>query len=126
MANDESPLDVHVALACPICGEGLASVPEDDSQLCCPTHHRFTLPTLLLNQSARAVSMFDAGTRLLDQQERLVRAIAEQVWATQPLVAFKLEGQAERLRETTDSLRRIITAGAVDNPPLRELKGNAN
>lgn len=126
MTDPDANVEVQIVLSCPVCGETLAAVPANDGQLCCPTHHQFTLPTLLLNQSARAASLFGAGTRLLDEQERLVRAIAEQIWTSQPLVAFKLEGQAERLRETTEAIRQIIAAGAVEQQPLKDFESHSN
>src|SRR5579859_8059331 len=95
-ADPTSPL----ALSCPECGELLSSVPDHGDVLCCPSHHRFTLPSLILGQSRRVATLCETGARLLEEQERLVRQIAEQLWNSQPLAAFRLEGRADQLRET--------------------------
>jgi hypothetical protein len=116
----DSDLDSNLSLACPACGEPLVAVPSGEDLLCCPAHHQYTLPTLLLGQSMRAAALFEAGARLLEEQEHLVRAIASQLWNTQTLTAFKLEGQADRLMHTTEVLRKIIKDGAFDSPSLAE------
>lgn len=125
--NDPEPnLDTGLALSCPACGENLTAMPGSDDLLSCTASHQYTLPTLLFGQSMRASALIEAGARLLEEQERLVRAIAVQLWNTQSLAAFKLEGQADRLKETTDALRRIIREGVLQSQPLTAVSGSAN
>lgn len=100
-------------LTCPECGSSLGSVPDAEDVLCCPSHHRYTLPELLVGQSRRVASLCEAGARLLEEQERLVRQIAHQLWNTRTLTAFKLEGQADRLKETMEALRIFIREGVL-------------
>jgi len=119
--NDESNIEMGLALSCPACGETLSAVPGREELLGCTANHQYTLPTLLFGQSMRASALIEAGARLLEEQERLVRAIATQLWDSQSLAAFKLEGQADRLRETTGALRQIITEGVLQSQPLKEV-----
>ena len=119
--NDESNIEMGLALSCPACGETLSAVPGSEELLGCSGNHQYTLPTLLFGQSMRASALIEAGARLLEEQERLVRAIATQLWDSQSLAAFKLEGQADRLRETTGALRQIITEGVLQSQPLKEV-----
>ena len=111
-ADPASPL----TLTCPECGSSLNSVPDNDEVLCCPSHHRYTLPALILGQSRRVAALCETGARLLEEQERLVRQIAQQLWNTQTLTAFRLEGRADRLRETRDALRTFIREDFLGAP----------
>jgi hypothetical protein len=111
-ADQTSPL----ALTCPECGSSLSSVPDNEEVLCCPSHHRYTLPSLILGQSRRVAALCESGARLLEEQERLVRQIAQQLWNTQTLTAFRLEGRADRLRETRDALRTFIREDFLGGP----------
>jgi hypothetical protein len=126
MSDHEPNLDTGLALSCPACGENLSAVPGSEELLGCPANHQYTLPTLLFGQSMRASALIEAGARLLEEQERLVRAIAIQLWESQSLAAFKLEGQADRLRETTGALRQIITEGVLQSQPLKEVHGTSS
>jgi len=101
MNEPDSNIDTGLALSCPACGDNLTAVPGSEELLGCP------------------------GARLLEEQQRLVRAIATQLWDSQSLAAFKLEGQADRLRETTGALRQIITEGVLQNQPLKEVHGTS-
>jgi hypothetical protein len=94
--------------------------------LACSANHQYTLPTLLFGQSMRASALIEAGARLLEEQERLIRAIATQLWEGQSLAAFKLEGQADHLKETTDALRQIVSEGVLQSQPLKEVHGSSN
>lgn len=114
--GNEPPL----ALTCPECGSPLDAVPDCEAELCCPSHHRFTLPALLIGQSRRVASLCEAGARLLEEQERLVRQIAGQLWNTRTLTAFKLEGQADRLQDAKEALRCFIQEGVLGAPPPME------
>ena len=115
-ANQATP----IALTCPECGSSLGCVPDADDVLCCPSHHRYTLPELLVGQSRRVASLCEAGVHLLEEQERLVRQIAQQLWNTRTLTAFKLEGQADRLRETKETLRIFIREGVLGGAESEE------
>ena len=126
MNDPESNLGTGLSLSCPACGETLTATPGSDEMLGCPANHQYTLPTLLFGQSMRASALIEAGARLLEEQERLVRAIAAQLWSGQSLAAFKLEGQADRLKETTDALRHLITEGVLQSQPLKEVTGHSN
>ena len=126
MNEFDSNLETGLALSCPGCGENLSAVAGSEEMLTCPANHQYTLPTLLFAQSMRASALIEAGARLLEEQERLVRAIAQQLWNTQSLAAFKLEGQADHLRETTGDLRRIITEGVLQSQPLKGVQENSN
>jgi hypothetical protein len=125
MNEPDSNIDTGLALSCPACGDNLTAVPGSEELLGCPANHQYTLPTLLFGQSMRASALIEAGARLLEEQQRLVRAIATQLWDSQSLAAFKLEGQADRLRETTGALRQIITEGVLQNQPLKEVHGTS-
>ncbi|HLY10280.1 MAG TPA: hypothetical protein VKW04_13315 [Planctomycetota bacterium] len=103
-------------LTCPECGSSLKGVPDNEEVLCCPSHHRFTLPGLIVGQSRRASALCDSATRLLEEQERLVRQIAKQLWDTQTLTAFRLEGRADRLRETLEAIRTFIREDFMGHP----------
>jgi hypothetical protein len=126
MNEPDSNTDTGLALSCPACGETLSAAPGSEELLGCPENHQYTLPTLLFGQSMRASALIEAGARLLEEQERLVRAIAHQLWDSQSLAAFKLEGQADRLRETTGALRQIITEGVLQSQPLKEVHGSSS
>lgn len=102
-----------LVLTCPECGSSLNGVPDNDEVLCCPSHHRYTLPALLMGQSQRVASLCEAGARLLEEQEQLIRQIAHQLWQSRTLTAFKLEGQAERLKEAKAALRSFIQDGVL-------------
>jgi len=123
MNDPERNIETGLALSCPACGESLTAVPGSDEMLGCPANHQYTLPTLLFGQSMRASALIEAGARLLEEQEHLVRAIATQLWNTQSLSAFKLEGQADRLKETSDALRHLITEGVLQTQPLQDIHG---
>jgi hypothetical protein len=103
-------------LTCPECGSSLNCVPDNAEVLCCPSHHRYTLPSLILGQSRRVAALCETGAKLLEEQERLVRQIASQLWNTQTLTAFRLEGRADRLRETRDALRTFIREDFLGGP----------
>ena len=103
-------------LTCPECGSSLNSVPDNSEVLCCPSHHRYTLPSLIVGQSRRVAALCETGAKLLEEQERLVRQIAHQLWNTQTLTAFRLEGRADRLRETRDALRAFIREDFLGGP----------
>lgn len=125
--NDPEPnLETGLSLSCPACGENLTAIPGSDEMLGCPANHQYTLPTLLFGQSMRASALMEAGARLLEEQERLVRAIATQLWNSQSLAAFKLEGQADRLKETTEALRHLISEGVLQTQPLKEVSASSN
>jgi hypothetical protein len=126
MQDPDANLDTGLSLSCPACGESLAAVPGSDQMLGCPANHQYTLPTLLFAQAMRASALLEAGARLLEEQERLVRAIAAQLWNTESLATFKLEGQADRLKETTETLRHLITDGVLQSHPLGEVTGSSN
>ena len=126
MTDPESNTEAGLALSCPACGENLTAIPGSSEMLGCPANHQYTLPTLLFGQSMRAGALIEAGARLLEEQEHLVRAIALQLWNTQSLNAFKLEGQADRLKDTTEALRRIISDGILQTQPLKEVDGSSN
>src|SRR6185503_5658141 len=126
MNDPESNIETGLALSCPACGENLTAVPGSDEMLGCPANHQYTLPTLLFGQSMRASALIEAGARLLEEQERLIRAIATQLWDSQSLAAFKLEGQADRLRETTGALRQIIAEGVLQTQPLKDMDESSN
>ena len=126
MIDPESNIQTSLALSCPACGENLIAVPGSEEMLGCPANHQYTLPTLLFGQSMRASALIEAGARLLEEQERLVRAIATQLWNTQSLAAFKLEGQADRLKDTTEALRQIITDGVLQAQPLKDVSSSSN
>ncbi len=103
-------------LTCPECGSSLNSVPDNSEVLCCPSHHRYTLPSLILGQSRRVAALCETGAKLLEEQERLVRQIASQLWNTQTLTAFRLEGRADRLRDTRNALRTFIREDFLGGP----------
>lgn len=124
MNDPESNLETGLSLSCPACGEALTATPGSNEMLGCPANHQYTLPTLLFGQSMRASALIEAGARLLEEQERLVRAIATQLWSSQSLAAFKLEGQADLLKETTDALRHLIAEGVLQAQPLRDFAGS--
>jgi hypothetical protein len=126
MIDPDAHTESGLALSCPACGENLITVPGSEDLLGCPAQHQYTLPTLLFGQSMRASALIEAGARLLEEQERLVRAIAQQLWQGQSLAAFKLEGQADRLKDTTESLRHLITEGVLQTQPLKEVSGSPN
>jgi hypothetical protein len=126
MQDPDSNIQAGLSLSCPACGDGLSAVAGSDEMLACEANHQYTLPTLLFGQSMRASALIEAGARLLEEQEHLVRAIATQLWNGQSLAAFKLEGQADRLKETTDALRQIITEGVLQSQPLKEVNGSSN
>ena len=126
MQDPESNIQTGLSLSCPACGDPLTAVPGSDEMLACAANHQYTLPTLLFGQSVRASALIEAGARLLEEQERLVRAIATQLWNNQSLAAFKLEGQADRLKETAEALRQIISDGVLQTPPLNEAHGSSN
>jgi hypothetical protein len=126
MIDPDGNTETSLALSCPACGEMLTAVPGSEELLGCPAQHHYTLPTLLFGQSMRASALIEAGARLLEEQERLVRAIATQLWNGQSLAAFKLEGQADRLKETTEGLRHLITEGVLQTQPLKEVNGSSN
>jgi hypothetical protein len=125
MTDPESNLETGLTLSCPACGENLSATPGSEEMLGCPANHQYTLPTLLFGQSMRASALIEAGARLLEEQEKLVRAIAAQLWNGQSLAAFKLEGQADRLKETTDALRHLIAEGVLQTQPLKEVDGSS-
>ena len=126
MQDPESNIQTGLALSCPACGESLSAVPGSEDMLACSANHQYTLPTLLFGQSMRASALIEAGARLLEEQEHLVRAIATQLWNSQSLAAFKLEGQADRLKETTEGLRQLISEGVLQSQPLKEIHGSSN
>ena len=126
MEDPESNIQTGLSLSCPACGESLAAVAGSEEMLACVANHQYTLPTLLFGQSMRASALIEAGARLLEEQERLIRAIATQLWESQSLAAFKLEGQADRLKETTDALRQIVSEGVLQAQPLKEVHGSSN
>jgi hypothetical protein len=126
MEDPESNIQTGLSLSCPACGESLAAVAGSDEMLACSANHQYTLPTLLFGQSMRASALIEAGARLLEEQERLIRAIATQLWEGQSLAAFKLEGQADHLKETTDALRQIVSEGVLQSQPLKEVHGSSN
>jgi hypothetical protein len=126
MQDPDANLEAGLSLSCPACGETLSALDGSDDMLGCPAGHHYTLPTLLFAQAMRASALLEAGARLLDEQEHLVRAIAAQLWNSESLASFKLEGQADRLRETTDSLRHLITEGVLQSQPLRGVTGSDN
>ena len=121
MDNHDFHTETGIALSCPACGEHLTAVPGSDEMLGCPANHQYTLPTLLFSQSMRASALIEAGARLLEEQEHLIRAIASQLWNTQSLAAFKLEGQADRLKETTEALRGVVSEGVLQVTPLPDV-----
>jgi hypothetical protein len=125
MDDPDSNIETGLALTCPACGETLSAVPGSDEMLGCAANHQYTLPTLLFGQSMRASALIEAGTRLLEEQERLLRVIAAQLWNTQSLAAFKLEGQADRLRETSDALRHLVSEGVLQTQPLKDIHGSS-
>lgn len=94
-------------LSCPTCGENLTASKADDT-LICITDHEFQLPDLLLAQSTRAATLIEAGCRLLEEQELLVRNISKFLWVNEAMAALKLESQADKLHETVDKLRAIV------------------
>src|SRR4026207_988307 len=108
MNEPDANLDTGLALSCPACGENLTAVPGSEELLGCPANHQYTLPTLLFGQSMRASALIEAGARLLEEQERLVRAIATQLWESQSLAAFKPEGQGDRPPEATGAPRPTL------------------
>ena len=126
MKDPEPNLETGLPLSCPACGENLTAMPGSDEMLACPGNHQYTLPTLLFAQSMRASALMEAAARLLEEQEHLVRAIATQLWNSQSLAAFKLEGQADRLKETTEALRHLITEGVLQTQPLKEVTASSN
>jgi hypothetical protein len=126
MTDPESNIETGLALSCPACGENLTAVPGSDEMLGCPANHQYTLPTLLFGQSMRSSALIEAGARLLEEQERLIRAIANQLWDGQSLAAFKLEGQADRLKETTEALRLLVAEGVLQGQPLKDVHGSSN
>jgi hypothetical protein len=126
MEDPESNLQTGLSLSCPTCGDNLSAVAGSDDTLACAANHQYTLATLLFGQSMRASALIEAGARLLEEQERLIRAIATQLWESQSLAAFKLEGQADRLKETTEGLRQIVTEGVLQAQPLKEIHGSSN
>ena len=126
MQDPESNIQTGLSLSCPACGENLSAVPGSDDMLACSANHQYTLPTLLFGQSMRASALIEAGARLLEEQEHLVRAIATQLWNSQSLAAFKLEGQADRLKETMEALRQLISEGVLQTQPLKEMHESSN
>jgi hypothetical protein len=127
MRDPEPNTEAGLSLSCPACGESLTAIPGSNEMLGCPANHQYTLPTLLFGQSMRASALLEAGARLLEEQERLVRAIALQLWNEQSLAAFKLEGQADRLKETTEALRHLVTDGVLQAAqPLKEVTSSSN
>jgi len=126
MQDPESNIQTGLSLSCPACGESLSAVPGSDDMLACSANHQYTLPTLLFGQSMRASALLEAGARLLEEQEHLVRAIATQLWNSQSLAAFKLEGQADRLKETMEALRQLISEGVLQTQPLKEMHESSN
>jgi hypothetical protein len=126
MEDPEPNTQTGLSLSCPACGENLSAVPGSEEMLACAANHQYTLPTLLFAQSMRASALIEAGARLLEEQERLIRAIATQLWNSQSLAAFKLEGQADRLKETTNTLRQVIAEGVLQSQPLKEVHGSSN
>jgi hypothetical protein len=76
--------------------------------LTCPNDHTYTLETLLLGQTLRVETLVHAAIQFLHQQESLVRGLAQQMWESQSVSAFRLEGQADRIAETISKLRSIL------------------
>jgi hypothetical protein len=126
MQDPESNIQTGLSLSCPACGDPLSAAGGSEEMLACSANHQYTLPTLLFGQSMRASALIEAGARLLEEQERLIRAIATQLWNSQSLAAFKLEGQADRLKESSGALRQIITEGVLESQPLKEVHGSSN
>jgi hypothetical protein len=108
MIRNDGETPAEAMLTCPGCGQGLSVQSSPPNSLGCPAGHEYTLESLLLAQSIRAESLLQAAIRFLEQQEGLVRRIAEQSWATRALQALRLEGQADRVAETIEEIRRIL------------------
>ncbi len=126
MQDHEQETQISLQLSCPACGENLTATPGGANTLSCSAKHEYTLQTLLINQSIRATSLIEASARLLEEQEKLVRTIAQQLWETQSLAAFKLEGQADRLDDTIATLRHVLNEGVPTTSAMKEFTPSSN
>lgn len=95
-----------MVLSCPSCGALLMR--DTEITLRCTSDHMFTLETLLLGQSAQAGTLFMSGLVLLEQQVKLVRAIALEQSITKPDLFLQLEMQADQLDKIINGVRSAI------------------
>jgi hypothetical protein len=91
--------------------------------LSCPGGHNYTLEKLLLSQALRAESLVEGAIKYLEEQEVLVRGIAERLWQDHCLNAIRLEGQAERIRETIQELRNAVRLNSASPMPRGKVLG---
>src|ERR1043166_8986498 len=112
--RDENVMEVNpeedgkTLISCPGCGHSMTMGEEGEGCLTCPNGHTYTLETLLLGQSLRVETLIHAAIQFLHQQECLVRGLAQQMWESQSVTAFRLEGQADRISATITRLRAIL------------------
>lgn len=96
-----------LSLSCPTCAASLKGG-SDDKSLECEAKHCFTLESLLLAQSIKAGLLFSSGLTLLDQQVKLVRAIALEHSITKPDAFLQLEMKADQLEDVVTSIKEAI------------------
>lgn len=93
-------------LCCPTCAEFLGAA--SSSTFECSNKHQFTLAALLLGQSIQAGTMFRSGMILLEQQVKLIRAVALEHSITHPDKFLALENQADKLEAILVSVREAL------------------
>ena len=120
----ENPEDEgKVLISCPGCGHSMALQEEGvETGLACPNGHTYTLETLLLGQTLRVETLVQAAIQFLYQQESLVRGLAQQMWESQSVNAFRLEGQADRIAATIARLNAILRE-RQDSPDRKSVTG---
>lgn len=97
-----------MVLSCPSCGQQLQGGTSDVLSCSGNNAHVFTLPALLLAQSIQAGTLFKSGLELLNQQVKLVRAVALEQSMTKPDAFLKLEVKADELEKALNFIREAI------------------
>lgn len=108
MMSENPEEDGKVLISCPGCGHSMSLQEGVETGLTCPNGHTYTLETLLLGQTLRVETLVQAAIQFLHQQESLVRGLAQQMWESQSVSAFRLEGQADRIAATIARLNGIL------------------
>jgi hypothetical protein len=105
MAHPENQ-DAGLTLACPSCGHVLTANTEET--LKCMSNHVFTVPDLLINQSIQAGALINSGLVFLEQQVKVVRALALEHSISKPDLFLQLETQADKLEKIVEGIREAI------------------